>query len=190
MGRKPRPVIRRTYSLIDEIAASPREPLSADRRRHQLSRMWQGLRAIETAPTPTIADWRICSDALNLMETLLRGGEARHDEQGVTSRNWWRDCDGGWVQIEDHDDLLTDALAALTAAGLRHLDGGPIRLDARGMHAVRALLEDYSDLIDQLPARTMVRVHRLTEQRIQGIASGRQRPHDLVVVDLHETANC
>lgn len=52
------------------------------------------------------------------------------------------------------------------------------------MHAVRALLEDYSDLIDQLPARTMVRVHRLTEQRIQGIASGRQRPHDVKIIDL------
>lgn len=79
---KPRQVIRRTYSLIDEIAASPCEPLSADRRRHQLSRMWQGLRALETAPAPMIADWRICSDALNLMETLLRGGEARPRRPG------------------------------------------------------------------------------------------------------------
>ncbi len=92
------------------------------------------------------------------------------------------------MQVEDRDDLLTDALAALTAAGLRHFDGEPIRLDAHGMHAVRALLEDYSDLIDQLPARTMVRVHRLTKQRIQAIASGRQRPHDVKIIDLRQTA--
>ncbi|MDD2728299.1 hypothetical protein [Malikia sp.] len=186
--KKPQLTVVRTYSRIDEMMASPHQPLSAERRRHQLSRMWEGLRAIETAPNPTNDDWRLCSDAVNLMETLLRNGDARPDEHGQVSSNWWRDCAGDWVQIHDSGKLLMDAVAAMAAAGIRKLDGGQIRLDADGTQAVRALLEDYRDLLDVLPARTIIRAHRLTEKRISAIFSGRCRPHDVEIIDLRGAA--
>ena len=187
-NKKHKQTVPRTYSHIDEMLASPYQPLSAERRRNQLLRMWEGLRAIETAPEPSNDDWRLCSDAVNLMETLLRNGDARPDEHGQVSTNWWRDCAGDWVQIHDSGKLLTDAIAALTAAGIRKLDGGQIRLDADGTQAVRAVLENYRDLLDVLPARTIIRAHRLTEKRISDIFSGRCRPHDVEIVDLRATA--
>ncbi len=182
--RKPRAPARRTYSRLDEMMASPHQPLSAEWRQNELSHMWQGLRAIETAPAPTVDDWRVCSDAVNLMETLLRAGEERPDEHSVTRTNWWRDCAGDWVQIHDNYGLLEDAIEALTHADIQRLEGHPIRLDAAGILAVRAVLEDYRDLLDVLPARTMIRAHRLTEQRVSEINSGHKRPHDVIVIDL------
>lgn len=191
--QNPRPPRRqinviRTYSRIDEMMASPHEPLSAERRRHQLSRMWEGLRAIETAPDPTNDDWRLCSDAVNLMETLLRQGDKRVDEHGEASTNWWRNCQGEWVQIHDNDNLLMDAITALTAAGIRKLNGGQIRLDAPGIQAVRAVLEDYCALLDVLPARSIIRAHRLTEQRISEVLAGKRLPHDVEIIDLRGVA--
>jgi uncharacterized protein YyaL (SSP411 family) len=123
--------------------------------------MWQGLRAIETAETPTIDDWRVCSDAVNLMETLITMGK-----------------------VQDSSGLLQDAVIALALAGKRYRKGGAIRLDAIGIQAVRAILEDYADVLEALPARTMVHCHRMTERRIRGIQEGKKLPHDVEVIDL------
>ncbi len=59
------------YSLMDELMASGTEPMPKAKQRYQLTRMYEGLRAMETAPEPTVDDWRVVSDAVNLMETLI-----------------------------------------------------------------------------------------------------------------------
>lgn len=159
--KRRRPSHPRTYTLIDELSASPTAPLPAAIRTHQLTRMWQGLAAIEQAPQPTTDDWRSVSDAVNLMETLV--------ELGV---------------LEDGQGLLQDAVAGMAMAGKRALQGGAIRLDGQGIRAVRAILEDYAEATAVLPARVMVRAHRKTEARILDILTGRRRPHDVEVVDL------
>jgi hypothetical protein len=161
----------RTYDQWTELAASPTEPMARDTIDHQLTRMWQGLAAIEQAPEPTTDDWRVCSDAVNLMETLTTCGP-------------WLDCSGRQVDVTDESGLLMDANTALAMAGKRHRAGGHIRLDAPGILAVRSILEDYAAILKVLPARTMVRVHRLTEKRISEILAGRSRPHDVEIIDL------
>lgn len=150
-----------SYTLLHELQASPTQPLPEGYRRHQLTRMWGGLANIETAETPTADDWRVCSDAVNLMETLVAMGE-----------------------VEDSSGLLQDAVTALANAGRRYFENGTIRLDAPGMLAVRAVLEDYAAVIDVLSARTMIRCHRLTEKWVRDIQNGKRRPNDVVVVDL------
>lgn len=160
-GRRAGPVYVYQYSLLDVMMASPVEPLPDSHRVHQLTRMYGGLHAIETAPEPTTDDWRVCSDAVNLMETLV--------DMGI---------------VEDSSGLLMDAITALALAGKRHRAGGPIRLDAPGIKAVRAVLEDYAAVLDQVPARTMLQAHRQTEKRIHEILQGRKRPHDCEVMDL------
>lgn len=149
------------YGLLDVMAASPTEPLAQGLRLHQLTRMYEGLRALETAPKPTAEDWLVCSDAVNMMETLI-----------------------AMRQVEDSSGLLMNAITALALAGKRHLDGHAIRLDAPGITAVRSVLEDYATVIDALPARTMIQAHRLTEKRIHEILQGRSRPHDVEVMDI------
>lgn len=159
--KRRRPPPPRTYTMIDELAASPTDPLPAELRTHQLTRMWQGLAAIEQAPAPTKDDWRVVIDAVNLMETLIEIGA-----------------------LEDGQGLLQDAVAGMAMAGKRALQGGAIRLDGQGIRAVRAVLEDYAEATAVLPARVMVRAHRKTEARILDILTGRRRPHDVEVVAL------
>lgn len=150
-----------TYTLLDEMTASPTQPMRKDRRVHQLTVMWEGLQAIETAPAPNTDHWRVCSDAVNMMETMV--------EMGV---------------IEDSSGLLRDAVGGLALAGKRAMRGEPIRLDGPGIRAVRAVLEDYATVIETLSERSMVRCHRRTERRIREILAGRKQQHDIEVVNL------
>ncbi len=161
--KKRNPFAPRTYTLMDEITASPVHPLPADFKRHQLTRMWGGLVALETAPEPTNDDWRVVSDAVNLMETFIRD-----------------------MQIcQDPGNLLNDAVTALALAGKRKVDDGKaIRLDGPGIQATRAILHDYEALLEVLPHRTVVRCHRMTERRIRKVLAGIKQPHDIEVIDL------
>jgi hypothetical protein len=160
--RKPaKPTYIYRYTLLDVLQASATQPMSPARRLHQLTRMYEGLHALETAASPTTDDWRVCSDAVNLMETLVEMGS-----------------------VEDGSGLLMDAITALANAGRRHREGHALRLDALGIKAVRSVLEDYASVIEQLPERTMVQAHRLTEKRIHDILQGRKRPHDVEIMNI------
>ena len=154
--------MKSTYTLLDLMMASPTEPTPRAKRTYQLTRMWSGLAAIETAPTPSTDDWRVCSDAVNLMETLVLDMKLCEDASG----------------------LLPDAVTALAMAGRRHQAGGNIRLDAVGIQAVRAVLEDYSSMLETLSHRAMLRCHQLTEKRLRQILSGKRRPHDVEIMEL------
>jgi hypothetical protein len=155
--KTPRP----TYSLMDEMLASPTEPVAAAARTHMLTCMWEGLHAFERAGASTPHDWRVCSDAVNLMESLV-------------------DMD----VVEDTSGLLQDAIAALAQAGARAQRGEGLTLDEAGQRAVRAVLDDFASVIEQVPARTMVRCHRRTERRIRDILTGRGRSADVQVMSL------
>lgn len=157
--RKARP---KTYTILDEMMASPSEPMPGAFRTHQLTRMYGGLHAMETAPAPTTDDWRVVSDAVNLMETLILTMKICEDESG----------------------LLMDAITALALAGRRQIAGGEIRLDGAGIQAVRAILQDYAGLLEVLPARTMIRCHRMTESRIYDLLDGKRKTHDVTLTSI------
>lgn len=160
---KKRPAQRpKRYTIIDEMMASPTDPLPLAWKTYQLTRMYEGLNAMEQAPSPTTDDWRVVSDAVNLMETLIETMQVCEDSSG----------------------LLMDAITALAMAGRRNTAGGAIRLDGAGIQAVRAILADYAALLDVLPARTMIRCHRLTEKRLHELLDGKRKPHDVEVTAL------
>jgi len=162
MQKKKRQQRRKYYTIMDEMMASPTEPLPVAHRTHQLTMMYGGLNAMETAPTPTTDDWRVVSDAVNLMETLVLDMKV----------------------CEDSGGLLMDAITALAVAGKRNMAGGTIRMDGAGIQAVRALLRDYADLLEVLPARVMIRCHRLTEKRLHDLLDGKRRPHDVEITSM------
>ncbi len=145
------PSIPRQFNLARELMASPTEPMPREQRERQLLAMWSGLASLETALQPRAEDWRIVSDAVNLLQTFVEMGEC-----------------------QDSSGLLTDAVTAVGAAGHRALSGQALRLDGAGMQAVRAVLEDYAAVLEALPERTVLRAHRLTEQRIIGILTRRR----------------
>lgn len=148
-----------TYTLVHELMASPTAPMPEAKTRHQLLRMHSGLESIERGEHPSADDWRVLSDAVNLMETLIEMGE-----------------------VQDPERLHYDAMAALAHAGKRAINGNALRLDAAGMQSVRALLENYAECLKALPERTMVRCHRLTERRLRQIMAGIKRPHDVELI--------
>lgn len=165
--KRRRPIFVYTYSMLDLLMASATEPTPIEKRTHQLNRMWQGLAALETAPQPTTDDWRVCSDAVNLMEALI--------EMGV---------------LEDASGLLKDAISALAIAIARHFEEGKtIRLSGQGMWAVRSILEDYASALEQIPHRTSLEAHRRAERRLHEILSGKPQPHDVKVVRKTTKAN-
>lgn len=145
-GKRKQKKIITTYSLLDEILASDTKPLSVELRTYQLTRMYNGLKAIEISESPTVADWKVVSDAINMLETLI-------------------------VELkvcEDESNLLQDAITAMDAAKQRSIkENKKIRLDGEGIKNVRAALENYAQIIDVLPARTMLKCHRLTEKKLQ-----------------------
>ena len=151
----------RTYTHWHILLASATQPMAPAKRRHHLTTMWSGLANIEQGTSPTTHDWRVCSDAVNMMETLVTQGTAL-----------------------DADGLLMDAITTLALAGKRHKAGGQIRLDGPGITAVRAILEDYAAALEQLPERTMITCHRDTETRIRDILAGRKQPHDIEVMEI------
>lgn len=190
--KKPKTVYVYRYSLIDVMMASPTQPLPESHRTHQLMRMHQGLDAMEKAPEPSTDDWRVVSDAVNIMETLVTSGDLFetkiNQETGEAYKapipGMWYGCDGQPVHIIDSSGLLSDAVTAMALAGKRHKAGGNIRLDGAGIQAVRGVLADYSDLLDALPARTMIKAHRETERRIHEILLGKKKPQDIEIMDL------
>jgi hypothetical protein len=134
-----------------------------------LTRMWEGLAAIESNQSPTIDDWRVCADAVNLMETLLLRGP-------------WLAADGNMVEVTDPNGLLVDATEALRLCAMRYQSGKPLRLDGKGILSLRGLLEDYAQAVSVLSERAVARCFRLTERRISVIRNGETRPHDVVLV--------
>lgn len=166
------------YSQFDVLMASPTDPMHAAKTRFQLTRMWAGLAAIEASNEPTTDDWRVCSDAVNLMETLT-----------VASPITVAHLDGNKrvqdvYEISDNDGLLNDAITALAMAGKRHVAGEKIWLDEQGIKAVRSVLENYAAMLEQLPERVIIQCHRQTEKRIQEIMAGKRKPHDVEITEI------
>jgi hypothetical protein len=155
--RAPRaPKERFTYSKLDEMFASTTEPIEEDKRTYHLLRIYEGLNRLETTPEPAYNDWLMCSDAVNMMQSLLELGA-----------------------VEDKSGLIPDAVQALARAGYRHLDGKVLRLDGLGLQAVRSVINDYAEALDLIPKRTIIRAHRHAETRLQQIRQGKLAPQDV-----------
>lgn len=150
--------LKTTYSLMDELLASKDHPLPEAHIKHQLAQMEKGLHALETSPNPTERDWEVVSDAVNMLETMVELGAC-----------------------EDGSGLLKDAIEAMALAGQRHFKHGVIRLDAKGIVTLRAVLEDYALVIQAMSARSMIHCHRVTEKKMHDILKGKARPKDVVV---------
>lgn len=153
---------RPTYTLLDEMLASASEPMPEATRMHVITCAYQALRAIEQETEPARNDWRVLADCVNMLETMV--------ESGI---------------VADTSYLLHDATRAMAEAAERHLHKGlPIRLSGPGIAAVRAVVEDYAEVIAQVSHRTMVRCHRATERRIRDIRAGKRQAHDVEVTEL------
>lgn len=147
-----------TYSMLDAMMASATEPLPIENRMFQLQAMWEAMDNLEKAQEPSIRDWELVADAVNMMEALRDIGA-----------------------VEDPDGALNDAIEAMGKAGYRKLNGANIRLDGPGIQTMRGILQDYCDALSALPARTVISAHRYAEKRIRNMLKGKKRPGDVLI---------
>lgn len=135
------------HTAWDLATASPTHPMPAPSYTRHLTRIHLALKAIESDAAPDPDDWRSLTDAINLVDTLVRQGDA-----------------------QDTDGLLIDAVRAMEQAWQRsERTGQPMRLDEAGLTACRAILIDWRTCLEQLPERTIIAAHIATERRIRAI---------------------
>lgn len=151
-----------TYSLIDEMMASATDPMPSAMREYQQGEIKSALDNMRTSSEPSKDDWRLLSDAVNLMETLVTDMNVASDPEG----------------------LLEEAVLSMKHAAERSMRGFPIRLDGIGLTAVTAIVNGYLAALNEYPHRTMVRCHRKTERRIAAIRANIKRSHDVVVTQI------
>jgi len=147
---------RLTYSVMDAMMASPDHPMKAQRRDYQMMIIRTSLASIERAENPTTDDWKIISQAINMMEMLVEMGFAK-----------------------DEDGLIKDAIDAMASSAQRYKDKKVMRFSGNEMKVIRGIIDDYQTMIENLDERTMIHCHRKTEMRLQEILSGKKRPTDV-----------
>ena len=147
-----------TYSLMDELMASPSSPIPEAKRVYQLQRMRQSLHFIIYNDKPTSHDWSVVSDSINLLETLITDGVAA-----------------------DNDGLIDEAIEAMVCASVAMKSKTKVELSDSQTNAIRAVLEDYEMCLNELPARQIIRTHRRTEKRLLEIKRGKRQPQDVVL---------
>ena len=145
-----------TYSVMDAMLSSPDKPMKKERRQYQLMVINTALYSIERAESPTTEDWKIISQAINMMEMLVEMGFAN-----------------------DEDGLIQDAIESMAKAAQRYKDKNVMRFTGSEMKVIRGIIEDYQTMIENLDERTMIHCHRKTEMRLQDILNGKKRPNDV-----------
>lgn len=146
------------YTLWDELRADPVQPLAIQDRINTVGKMADSMAALKLDPCPPVEDWRRLSDMVNMVHTLVDMGE-----------------------MVDSQALLADVLEAMVKASDRYKAGQPLRFDGPGVQAMDALFQDFSTAVSVLPARTMIRCHRLTVKRLQAVRKGQQKVSGRVV---------
>jgi len=141
---------------MDAMMASPDHPMKAQRRDYQMMIIRTSLASIERAENPTTDDWKIISQAINMMEMLVEMGFAK-----------------------DEDGLIKDAIDAMASSAQRYKDKKVMRFSGNEMKVIRGIIDDYQTMIENLDERTMIHCHRKTEMRLQEILSGKKRPTDV-----------
>lgn len=154
----PRPVPGESYTLVDEMLASPSNPMPPADASERVRAAREHLAQIQTAPRPALMDWRVCAMVGNVIEIML--------ELGV---------------VQDHQGLLPDAQEALKEASERALStGAPIRLTGRGLTSVTWLIDSFEEILALVPHRTMIRAFRETDKRMRMLDRGQRRPGDYI----------
>ena len=161
MKKTRKPAAYRQYTFMDALLASPTNPMPVEKQIFQLDQMRSGLDAMERSENPQPNDWRCVSDAINLLETMVKMG-----------------------LIDDSEGLLNDAVTAMGEAGARAMAGQTLRLSGQGIQACRAVLDDYAMAMSQLSERTMIQAYMRTERRIQDILKGKCQAHDVRVISV------
>lgn len=157
--KKKRYTMRTTYNPFAELMADPINPLPKDKITFHMTKIYEGLDALEQMMYPEVHHWQAVADAANMLDTLSRDMDAISDTSGV----------------------IRDGMEVLALAWKRREQGIPNGLDHDDLSKLRFIVNSYMEVMESLPERVMVRAHRVTEKKIHKILNGQRQEGDIVI---------
>lgn len=144
-GLPPLPKDRPTFTLFDEMAASPTDPMPAGFAEARLKDARSHLEYMITGDDPTRYHWKVIATVGNIIEVM--------DELGMTT---------------DAHGLLQDAQQVLKDVADYSIEHGtPPRLVGAEITAIETLLDAYADVMATMPHRDFIRAVRETDKRMR-----------------------
>jgi len=167
---KRKPQTMQIYSIVDELMASPVNPLHRNQRDHHLGIITRAFESLEKGELPTLQDAGHVADAVNMLDTIT----------GMRFNQTAKDFD----EIEFPDETRRAATDAVARCAIRGRETGTYRFDAPGLVVVREVIEFYSDLIEVIPARVFIKAHRQTVKAVEDALAGKLKSKNANVVEV------
>lgn len=144
------------YSAIVVSLSSTSSPMPLAFREQMLWELRAAVQAMAgEGDGPTLEHWRVCCDAVNVLETIVTKG-------------WATDPDG----------LQREALNGLAEAGRAAEAGAPLALTAAAAEAMRYLIDDYEQCLAGLAEKSMRIALNETDRRTYALRHGINRDHN------------
>lgn len=145
------------WSMAVSLMSDTKSALPAMRREMMLGRLRSGLEDMAKSETPDLDSWRDLSDAMNWLQSCL---------------------ELGW--IEDPGQTIGHAKMALMD-GHSHAIKGKLRVSGPSLQALRAMVEQFGEVLAAVSERSYWVAVREAEKRISKIWRGQRKPGDVVV---------
>lgn len=147
-----------SFTLVDEMMASPVRPMPAADAADRVRDARSHLASLTHGAEPTTMDWKVCATVGNLIEIMLEFG-----------------------LIQDDDGLLANAQRVLKDVAEHAITHNVApRLVGAEVQFVEAIVDAYEHVLAELPHRTMLRVFRETDKRMRMVKLGHVRAGDYV----------
>jgi hypothetical protein len=140
-----------TYTHFDELFSDPVHPLPVSKMTLYQTIIYQALDAIESG-TAKDSHWQTLSDVINMLTTFKDEGLIEDD--GV---------------IENAKMLIYNTYKDSKL------------FNQEDMKNINSIVNNYINLISDMPERNMVKCHRVTEKRIHSILNGKKTANDLII---------
>jgi len=148
-----------TYSPFAVLLADPVNPMPEAKRTYHMTKIYEGLDALDTMLHPEIYHWQAVADAANMLETLCNELNLMDDPHGV----------------------IKDGMEVLALSWKQKENGIPNQLDHDDITKLRLMVNSYMFAMETLPERAMIVAHRQTEKRICKILNGNKKEGDIIL---------
>lgn len=170
MKRKNKPQSAQVYTVMDELMASPVNPLTQRQRDHHLGIIIQAFESLQKGERPTLNDVMHVGDCVNMLDAIVG---MRFNEKGYE-----------YEQIEFSEDTRREAANAVARCVIRGREAGIYRFDAPGLVVIREVIDFYSVLIDTIPARVFIKAHRKNVKDCADAVAGKLKRADIELVEV------
>ena len=151
---RPRSVITDPLTLL--------RPATAEEKRSVMLCFLTALESMRAGDHPGEEEWRSLSDAINCIETLTLGQKK--------------------LCAAEVMPIVNDAIAAMVQAARRFKEGQGMRMDARGMEALRDVIAMYETCLDTFTSREMSLAQAETQRRVNELLRKRNPGREVVCI--------